>query len=134
MKIVTLLKKLKIKPLDIIVLLALCLLSFTPIFFLAKPAQAGTQAVLKHDGKVVKTFNLSKNTVYTYDNKGKICRIQVAHKKIRIIYANCFDNICRKTSWTNSPNKIIVCLPHKNVISVLPTAKHRKDNTVDYTA
>lgn len=130
-KFSTFIKSARMKPFDFVIFAFLGLASFSPVFLFGQKAQAGTIATLKHDGQTVRTFQLSANTTYTYDNHGNICNIQVKNGQIRVTSANCPTNICVKTGWTNSPNKPIICLPHGNVITINGQAK-QDGKVVDY--
>lgn len=78
-------------------------------------------AVIKADGKVVKTINLSKlRGTEKFDIKeGNHFNTIVAEKdKISIIDADCPDKVCIKTGWISDAGESIVCLPNKLIISI----------------
>jgi hypothetical protein len=127
-------KTIKVKPLDFVLIVLLFVASFSPFVLFASNVQAGTVATLKHDGKVVRTFQLSQDTNFKYDNQGNICNIEVRAGKIAVVSANCATQICVETGWTNSPNKPIICLPMGNTITVNGPKQPQKEDgkVVDY--
>jgi hypothetical protein len=135
-KIKAFLKNSLIKPLDLIIILFLILLSFLPIgIFAYQQAQSENTkqwAQLSVDGNEIKQFDLSKNTTYQYKAKdGDWNNIVVKDKKIRITSANCNDQICVRRGWINKPGQTIVCLPHKLVIEII-SSDGNQDGSVIY--
>lgn len=78
-------------------------------------------AVIKEDGKVVKTINLSKlkeTEKFDIKNGEHINTIVAENNKICIIDADCPDKVCIKTGWISDAGESIVCLPNKLIISI----------------
>ena len=78
-------------------------------------------AVIKADGKVVKTINLSKlKGTEKFDIKegDHFNTILVEKDKISIIDADCPDKVCIKTGWISDAGESIVCLPNKLIVSI----------------
>ncbi|MPN28974.1 hypothetical protein SDC9_176421 [bioreactor metagenome] len=78
-------------------------------------------AVIKADGKVVKTINLSKlKGTEKFDIKeGEHFNTIIVEKdKISIIDADCPDKVCIKTGWISDAGESIVCLPNKLIVSI----------------
>jgi hypothetical protein len=114
-----LLKALKLKPLDFVVIIGLFVLSFSPILLLTHRSNGVPEAVLRVAGQELKTFNLSENQTYTYeDPDGDINVIEVKNGKIGITYANCADQLCVRKGFISRVGDTIACLPHKLVIEV----------------
>lgn len=119
-------KKSRLKPWDVIIILLLIVSSFIPavIFGLNRQEAVKTpekQAVLRVDGKELKTFDLSADKTYTYryeDKDGDYNLIEVTDGRIRIKEANCGDQICVRRGWAAKDGETIVCLPHKLVIEI----------------
>ncbi|ETY74791.1 NusG domain II-containing protein [Lactiplantibacillus fabifermentans] len=136
-----------IRPFDIIIIIALLILSFTPhaIFAYQKQQQAeqaakvakkahqkttGTTytAVVSHDGKVLKKVNLTnlkKTRHYTYRAKdGDYNTVTFETKRVAITKANCTDQVCVRRGWIHKPGQTIVCLPHKLLIEIKSSTGH----------
>lgn len=121
-------KKSYLRPWDIVIILVLIISSFLPLVVLGMQNNTETeavtlQAVLKVDGKVIKTFDLKEGTPsYTYryeDPDGDYNLIEVDGDRIRIIEANCGDLACVRRGWLSKPGEIpIACLPHNLYITV----------------
>lgn len=125
------------KPLDIVLVLMLAILSFIPaVLFNLKQTQAigadtDLYAVISVDNEVVKTINLSKNEgievfdVHSAD--GGINRVEVNQNKVRVIYANCPDQIDVKQGEISRPGETIICLPHKFLIEIVAKNPQQHD-------
>ncbi|MHA5179805.1 NusG domain II-containing protein [Oenococcus oeni] len=118
-----------IKPLDLMIVVLLILLSFAPlgVFSLQeqKEQSAGAQeiltAVITHKGKVVHKIKLTGHTgttKYRFTN-GKAYNVVVATgKKVKIVEANCPDQICVQHAAIGKAGQSIVCLPHKLIVKI----------------
>lgn len=125
------------KPLDIVLVLMLAILSFIPaVLFNLKQTQAigadtDLYAVISVDNEVVKTINLSKNeSIEVFDvhsEDGGINRVEVNQNKVRVIYANCPDQIDVKQGEISRPGETIICLPHKFLIEIVAKNPQQHD-------
>ncbi|MGH4051450.1 MAG: NusG domain II-containing protein [Clostridium sp.] len=96
-----------------------------------KSSIKGTEkiAVIKSDGKVVKTIDLDKVveqqefTIKTSD--GHYNTIIATRDSIKVKDADCLHKECVKSGSIEEPGEIIVCLPNKLMISI-----EGKENTV----
>jgi len=96
-----------------------------------KSSIKGTEniAVIKSDGKVVKTIDLDKVleqqefTIKTVD--GHYNTIIATRDDIKVTDADCLHKECVKSGSITQPGGIIVCLPNKLMISI-----EGKENTV----
>lgn len=118
-----------LKPWDIVIILFLILLSFTPIVIFGvqqSQIQASDevtyQAVLKVDGEEIRRFDLvSEQEGYTYryeDPDGDYNLIEILGNRIRIAEASCLDQLCVRQGWIYRSGQTIVCLPHTLVIEI----------------
>lgn len=82
--------------------------------------QQGNIAVLEVDGQVVKEFNLDKeNVTYVVEtNRGKNV-LAFSEGMVRVVEADCPDQICVHFGWAKRAGQTIVCLPHKVVIKIV---------------
>lgn len=125
-----LLKALKMKPLDFIIILVFFVASFSVLAFLPS-RKAGAEAVVRINGKVVRTFNLTENQSWTYQAKnGNWNIIQVEDGKIRDKADNSPDQIAVHRGWISKVGETAICLPHNLVIEVM---SGQKNTGVDYT-
>ena len=118
-----------LKPLDVWIVLVLVLLSFVPtILFSHQQTKAMEEdsdlyAIISVDNQEVKTINLSRNKETQifdiHSDDGGINRVEVKQDKIRVIYANCPDQIDVKQGEISRPGETIICLPHKFVIKIV---------------
>jgi len=130
-KVMKFLKAIKIKPLDIIIILLLFLSSFS-VFFLLANNQTGSLAQLRVNGQVIKDFDLNKNQTWTYKSSdGDYNEIQVKNHSIQVIKANCKDQVDVQRGAISKTGETIVCLPHKLVIEII---SGQSNTGVDYQA
>ena len=126
MKIREFIKTSHIKTWDGIIVIFLILVSFLPIVIFGLQqttvSAAEKQAVLRVDGKEIRTFDLyegQKSYTFKYeDPDGDYNLIEVEGSRIRIKDANCGDLICVRRGWASKNGETIVCLPHKLVIEI----------------
>lgn len=136
-----------IRPYDIVIIVALIILSFSPLIVFsyqqkqqaqraervakqrAKSAHSYT-AVVSHNGTVLKRVNittLKKTTHYVYRAKdGETNTITFEPKRVAITKANCSDQVCIRRGWIHKPGQTIVCLPHKVLVEIKSSTGHVK--------
>jgi len=110
------------KIVGIILLIAVIItLSATLIY---KNVSKGTEhiAVIKSDGKVIKTIDLNKVIVqqeFTIKTtNGHYNTIVVTKDSIKVKDADCLHKECVKSGSISKPGGIIVCLPNKLLIDI----------------
>jgi len=123
-----LIKDLKMKPLDLVIIAGLFLASFS-VFFLFHEEEAGHYAQVRVDGKVVKTLNLAQNQSWTYAEGGEQNIVEVKDHKVHVREANCPDKLDVRQGWISKVDQSIVCLPHQLVVEVI---SGDKEEGVDY--
>ena len=112
----------------IIIFSALILLSLVYIF-ISGTAQEKI-AVIKSDGKTVKTINLENtDSPYTFEISGQngSNTIYVENGRISVINADCPDKLCVRRGAVSSPAVPIVCLPNKLVITIKTNSASEPD-------
>ena len=105
----------------VLLIIVVIALSVTSIY---KSSIKGSEniAVIKSDGKVLKTIDLNKVidpqefTIKT--DKGNYNVISVKHNGIRVKAADCPNQVDVKVGWISNPGQLIVCLPNKLIISI----------------
>ena len=112
------LKKLKLG--DFLIIVVLLIISFTPFYMLHNQEKADDQiiGIVKINNREVKRLSLDKDQKWRYQKNGKINIVQIKNHKIRVIDANCKDQVCVKEGWKSESGDTIVCLPHKFLIEL----------------
>lgn len=112
------LKKLKLG--DFLIIIVLLIISFTPFYMLHNQEKADNQiiGIVKINNREVKKLPLNKDQKWRYQKNGKINIVQIKKHKIRVIDANCKDQVCVKEGWKSESGDTIVCLPHKFLIEL----------------
>ncbi|WP_125705164.1 NusG domain II-containing protein [Lacticaseibacillus daqingensis] len=118
-----------IRPFDVIIVVALMILSFLPYVLFARAearanATAETRvltAVVTHDGQEVYRIKLTGHhgtTTFRYNDGHDENMIVTTGSKIAITEANCGDQVCVRKGQIDKPGDTIVCLPHKLLIEI----------------
>lgn len=79
----------------------------------------GGKAVVSVDGQVVKELPLDKDTEYlitTSDGETNLLVIEGGEAYVR--EASCPDTVCVRTGKIKNEGEMIVCLPHKLIITI----------------
>lgn len=113
-------KRRRVKLGDLIIILILVAVSFVPFYFLLSPKRESNNiiAIIKVNNHQVKKLPLNRDVVWKYQNGNKLNVVQVKNHKIRMIDANCKDQICVKDGWKSKSEDTIVCLPHKFLVEL----------------
>lgn len=113
-------KSKRVKVGDLIIILILVAVSFVPFYFLLSPKRESNNiiAIIKVNNHQVKKLPLNRDVVWKYQNGNKLNVVQVKKHKIRMIDANCKDQICVKDGWKSKSEDTIVCLPHKFLVEL----------------
>lgn len=113
-------KSKRVKLGDLIIILILLVISIIPFYFLLSPMRESNNiiAVIKVDNKQVKKLSLNHDIVWKYQHGNKLNVVNVKNHKIRMIDANCKDQICVKDGWKSKIGDTIVCLPHKFLVEL----------------
>ncbi len=105
---------------DAVVILILIMISFVPCYFLLSPKRESSNiiAIIKVNNHEVKRLPLSEDVVWKYQKDNKLNVIQVKNQRIRMIDANCQDQVCVKEGWKSKSEDTIVCLPHRFLVEL----------------
>lgn len=119
----------------IIVLLLVLLLSGGAALWLNSRPAPGMVANIYQDGVCIRSVDLSRVTTsetYTVESDAGVNVIQIEPGQIRILEADCPDQVCVQAGWLTDSAAPIVCLPHRLVISLEETAaENRTDLQID---
>ncbi len=113
----------KLKPLDIVVIVVLVFItlgSSTAAFINSNKSYNNKYVEIEVKGKLYKKLPLdnSSNERIQIDTDLGNNIIEIINGKIRILDADCPDKICIQDGSISKPGDILVCLPHKVVISI----------------
>lgn len=100
----------------IIVLLVLVLITIFS-FLLIFNREEGNSVRVVIDGTEREEFSLNEDGIYSLNDGKNIMEIEKG--KVRMLSADCPDQICVKEGWKNKNGECITCLPNKVVLEVL---------------
>ena len=106
---------------DIILVLSMVIIAaaaFLIINFAVK--KDGSYAVIKVDGKVIKTLDLNsgETTIEVNGYQGGVNKVVINDGKVSMTEADCPDELCVKTGKISRAGETIVCLPHRVVVEI----------------
>lgn len=90
-------------------------------FFISSDQHLPAQVTITVAGKVLRTIDLDSagaNEKIQISGRLGPATVEVADGKIRMLEANCPEQICVKQSWIQSPGSTIVCLPGEIIIHI----------------
>ena len=102
----------KVKPYDIILIVALLAICFTPLFFVGGNGKTATITV---DGVTVVILELDNNATKTIDGIGTVV---LKNGKVHFENSTCPDHSCEKTGEIYRSGQSIICLPNRLVIRI----------------
>ena len=106
---------------DIILVLSMVIIAaaaFLIINFAVK--KDGSYAVIKVDGKVIKTLDLNsgETTIEVNGYQGGVNKVVINDGKVSMTESDCPDELCVKTGKISRVGETIVCLPHRVVVEI----------------
>lgn len=112
------------KKLDIVIIILLIILSFTPHFILGSKLYknySSTYVSIKVSGKLYDNIPLSsfkgEKIIDINTSKGSN-KILIRNNTIKIIDADCKDELCIKQGEISKVSQTLVCLPHELIIEI----------------
>lgn len=102
-----------------IIIIALILIVATGLWGIIKffPKSTADTAIIKYDGKVVKTVPLDTDTEFSLKEDPTI-KFKVENGAISFVDATCPDKICQNTGFISKSGQTAVCLPKKTVLQL----------------
>ena len=125
-----------IKKMDIVIIVLLLIISFTPHLIFFKTSQKSSKnnyAIIQVDGKIHKKIDLSKVKKSEKVNlnlpNGKNTLL-IKNNNIEMKSANCNDALCVKQGNISKVGQTIICLPHKLIIEIKGDELDSKDDLI----
>lgn len=127
-----------LKKLDVVIIVLLICLSFTPHFIFAKTWSkdySSTYADIKISGKFYKNIPLSSSNVeqtFIIETDHGNNTVVVKGDTIQIIEADCHDDLCVKQGIISKIGQSIICLPHELIIEIKGEESNNSDMILSY--
>ncbi len=124
------------KKLDIIIIVFLIILSFIPYLIFAKTLSKNyntTYANIKISGKLYDNIPLSSfkgEKTLTIKTKHGNNIVLIKDNTIRIVEADCRDDLCIKQGAISKVGQTIVCLPHELIIEIKGDESTSSDDSI----
>ena len=106
---------------DILLIIAILILAGGVWGYTLCTRNAGGEAVVTVDGEELLRVPLSEpHTYIRQDQSGEVLNtVVVRDGRVCVESANCPDQICVRTGWIQYDGQMIVCLPHKLIVTVV---------------
>ena len=117
-----------IKKKDLILISAVLLVALISFGAMKIMQKDGKKVVVTVDGKEMFHAELHKNQTYEVPLDSGKNVIKIKNGKVKMIQADCPDQICKNHKEIHKSGETIVCLPHKVVVEVQADAD---DNELD---
>lgn len=79
-----------------------------------------TSVVVTVDGEEYKTLPLDEDTeLKIEEGHGYYNILQIKDRKVKIVEANCKNQVCVKSKAISKSGESIVCLPHKLIVKIV---------------
>ena len=114
--------------LDIIVIVAMLLVSVVLLLVMTLSWKEGATVVVEIDGTTVATYSLYQNGEYPLNGGTNVLVIENGQAYLN--YSNCPDHTCEKTGKIQYVGQSIICLPNKVAITI----KGEADGGVDFVS
>ena len=84
-------------------------------------SKSGDRVLIEQNSAQIAVLDLNKDCVYNvYNDNGDICNtVQIKNGKVKMIYADCKDKICKNHKEISKSNESIICLPNKVEVTVI---------------
>ncbi|MCR4601280.1 MAG: NusG domain II-containing protein [Clostridia bacterium] len=107
---------------DIVLAFFLVLMCGAACVFAYGAGESGNTAVIRIDGKIYGTYDLSEEREIDIHSVFGHNRLVIENGKIRMVEADCPDGYCKdqyaSLGGIDSSEQMIVCLPHRLVVTV----------------
>lgn len=101
---------------DTLLIVALLLIGIVLLFVLRGRSSEGSYVLIMYQNDEKARFSLTSNGVYDI-NDGKN-KIEILDGKVRMIDADCPDELCIRQGWIEYDGQSIICLPNKITVMV----------------
>jgi hypothetical protein len=106
-----------LRPLDVLLLIALCVLAGAGFFSLRSGGSA--HVVVYHRGEIIGTYPLSATVQKTIVRGDEQISFTIANRSVFVHDANCPAQLCRRTGTIALPHQQIICAPHGFLIEIV---------------
>ncbi|NLW17441.1 MAG: NusG domain II-containing protein [Firmicutes bacterium] len=119
---------------DLILILLIAILTIGSWFYISSLKSDQVTALVIQDGVVIHEIDLSTVEepfqLRVEDGQGGYNIIAVERGRIRVVEANCPEQVDVLQGWISEPHQSLVCLPHRLVVKIQGQAQSDVDDIV----
>lgn len=78
----------------------------------------GTTATIQVAGQVVEVLDLTRDGLHPLNVDGHVYMLEIKDGKVRILEADCPDQVCVRTGFISNHGQSIVCVPGRLIITI----------------
>lgn len=125
-----------LKKLDVIIIIFLLILSFTPYFIFSKTLSKNyisAYATIKVSNVLydnIELFSLKEKKTLTIQTPNGNNTLLIKNNSLQILDADCNDSICVNQGVISNIGQTIVCLPHKLIIEIKGDEGNSSNDTI----
>lgn len=109
----------KVKKMDIILMAIIIIVAMIIFIFYKFNLKPGNTVVVYYDNNIVYKESLDKNVEKTIETPLGLNKLTISNGKVKMIEANCPDQLCVYQKAINKVGENIVCLPHKLIVKII---------------
>ena len=111
-------KEFKLKKNDLILVCSIvCIVALIGLIRYAVGQQAANYVTIRVNGEITETYPLAEDNVININNGTNV--LEIKNGAVRMIEADCPDQICVNHKAISEVNESIVCLPNKIVVEIV---------------
>lgn len=114
---------------DLILIISIIIITACVFLIMNLFSKSGDRVLVEQNSAQIAVLDLNKDCVYNvYNDNGDICNtVQIKNGKVKMIYADCKDKICKNHKEISKSNESIICLPNKVEITVISDKSENVD-------
>ena len=78
----------------------------------------GTTFEVEVNGALVYRTNPENHGIFQVEGVHGMLELEVSDKGIRVVRADCPNQVCVRTGWRNRAGDVIVCAPNKTIVRI----------------
>ena len=103
---------------DFIIYVCAVVVALAPLLFFIAPKQEPSRAIVRIDGRQVRSFPLSRDAEETFETANGSNTVVVKDGKVSITTADCPAHTCIDMGPIDTVNETLVCLPNRLTVLI----------------
>lgn len=109
---------------DWLIIVLSVLMAALPLFLMLRTEEPPAWVVVRRDGEIIRTLPLDAEETVEFSDANGANWIQVKNGAVRMIRADCSDQICVRRGDIRRTGETLVCLPHRLTVEIVGGASN----------